>query len=427
LLLSHEAAPLILLLASLGIGSAQESSSAKRVLLEGKQLFLQGDYRGATTALRRALPRLENRGDRIDARLTLASIYQAQGNADEAIIELQWAIAEEARLELDPDLYSPKTRRLFQEARQGGIERFLSARESFMKGRLAVALEEFELARLLLQTQGSEADLRYVLDALLSSALIHQQLGRLPECRQAFRETLALRPELELDSDLYSPSTTKIFHEVREELAVMRTAQSARALYQQARARANEAGAEADTAGPLPEALKLAEGAEGMWTGGDYAAARRNFEQAAAIMEQAWPASETVESADEGNETLAPRAAAETGGGAASPPLSSELLPPPGPVRIPANSRHAFPVERVNPSYPAFAMRARVEGLVVLDVVVDEEGNPESVRAISAPMVFESVAEKAVKEWRWRPYLLDGKAVSFKVLVTVQFQLSERR
>lgn len=429
-----DAALRFVVLVSLGVAPAQDAGTpAQQALRQGKQLFLAGDYAAATTALRRALARLENPADRVDARLTLASIYQAQGNDDRAIIEFQWAIAEDPPLELDPVLYSPKTVRLFQEARHGGIDRFLSARESYLKGQLAEALEQFELARRLLRTQGSPADLNFVLEALLSSALIHQQLRSLPECEQAFREALALDPELDLDPDVYSPSTIEIFQQVHEELVAMQGAQSARTMYVSVRTRAEEAAAETDDAtGSFAKALELASNAERMWARGDYAAAQRSFEEAALVLEEAWPKS-AAEEAGVSEDTVSlegPGAAPGVPGGVAGPPppesTETGALTRPAPVRIPANSRHAFPIERENPVYPTFAVRARVEGVVSLDVLVDEEGKPESVRAVSSPTIFESAAEEAVRRWRWRAYVVDGKPVPIRVLVTVRFQLAER-
>jgi protein TonB len=80
----------------------------------------------------------------------------------------------------------------------------------------------------------------------------------------------------------------------------------------------------------------------------------------------------------------------------------------------------------VSPVYPAFAVRSRVEGLVILDVLIDREGKPERINPISSAMVFEAAAMRAVKEWRWRPYVLEGEPVAFKVLVSLQFRPSVR-
>jgi protein TonB len=97
------------------------------------------------------------------------------------------------------------------------------------------------------------------------------------------------------------------------------------------------------------------------------------------------------------------------------------------PLRIPPTSREAVPIVRVNPVYPDYAVKARVEGWVTLDVLVNEKGEPESLQVIRSHMLLESAALDAVKQWRWRPYLLDGEAIAFKVVVTIQFQLATRR
>ncbi len=85
------AAPLVLLFACHVALSAQDpGSSGKQLLLEGRELFLTGEYERATAVLQRALEALEDGGDRVDARRTLALIHQTEGNDERAIVEFQW-------------------------------------------------------------------------------------------------------------------------------------------------------------------------------------------------------------------------------------------------------------------------------------------------------------------------------------------------
>lgn len=189
----------------------------ERSLLRGKELFLQGEFEGATASLNEAISLLTDSDQRLDARLTLALIYQTQGNDGRVVRELQWALVEKADLSLDPNLYSPQTQRLFEQARNGATERLLTAKQDFAEGRLSSAKEGFQLAAALLLRgdDASQADL--VLDAYLSSALILQTEGDQEGARQSFRRALRLRPGLELDTDFYSPSTVALFREVKNE------------------------------------------------------------------------------------------------------------------------------------------------------------------------------------------------------------------
>ena len=197
-------------------GPLQEPAAvAAQLLQSGKELFLRGEYGAAVQRLSEALPILDQNG-RGEARLTLALIHQAQANDERALIEFEWALVEAPDLQLDPEQYSPKTLALFRQAREGGVERFQSAKKNFAAGRLEQALEEFELAASLLQQSDSKRARDTVVEALVSSALIYQTLGDLSRCLQAFRKAVGLQPELEIDRDFYSPSTLRIFDEIKE-------------------------------------------------------------------------------------------------------------------------------------------------------------------------------------------------------------------
>lgn len=76
----------------------------------------------------------------------------------------------------------------------------------------------------------------------------------------------------------------------------------------------------------------------------------------------------------------------------------------------------------VAPKYPADARSDAVEGTVVLKEVVDEDGNVKGVRLVEGNAVLANAAMQAVKQWRYRPYVRDGKAQPFQTVVIVDFQ-----
>lgn len=190
-------------------------------LAHGKELFLQGSYPEAVAELRGAIPRLDEAADRLEAHLTLALIHQARAEDERTLIELQWALVEDASLALDPDLYSPKTRAMLDRAREGAFERLLTAKKDFTSGELGLALEEFRLAAALLSrdAESENEQTENVLDALLSAALIEQTLGDEAAAKGLFRRALSLRPALSLDETFYSPSTLGLFVQVKDEAA----------------------------------------------------------------------------------------------------------------------------------------------------------------------------------------------------------------
>jgi periplasmic protein TonB len=76
----------------------------------------------------------------------------------------------------------------------------------------------------------------------------------------------------------------------------------------------------------------------------------------------------------------------------------------------------------VAPKYPVEARSGAAEGTVVLKEVVDENGKVEGVRLVEGNAVLATAAINAVKQWRYRPYVREGKAQPFQTVVLVDFQ-----
>jgi protein TonB len=76
----------------------------------------------------------------------------------------------------------------------------------------------------------------------------------------------------------------------------------------------------------------------------------------------------------------------------------------------------------VEPKYPVEALSGKTEGTVVLKAVVDESGKIDGVRLVEGNATLATAAIQAVKQWRYRPYLHDGKAQSFQTVVILDFQ-----
>ena len=117
--------------------------------------------------------------------------------------------------------------------------------------------------------------------------------------------------------------------------------------------------------------------------------------------------------------------------------LVSELLPPSppppppspppvarAPVRIGGELKAPALVERVEPEYPPIAVRAQVQGVVILEAVVDPRGRVEDVRVLRSIPLLDKAAIAAVRQWRYSPLLLNGMPERFVLTVTVSFSLS---
>jgi TonB family protein len=78
---------------------------------------------------------------------------------------------------------------------------------------------------------------------------------------------------------------------------------------------------------------------------------------------------------------------------------------------------------KVDPTYPAEARIQRVEGAVMLDALVGEDGIVHEVKVTSGPPLLAKAAAQAVKQWRYQPFQLNGKPVSIHNQITIQFRL----
>jgi protein TonB len=112
--------------------------------------------------------------------------------------------------------------------------------------------------------------------------------------------------------------------------------------------------------------------------------------------------------------------------------LGDEAVPPPAPAERPARPMKISHwaegnlILRVQPAYPALARAARIQGTVELRAVISRTGTIENLIVVNGhPMLVRSAID-AVRQWRYRPYLLNGEAVEVETEITVNFLLAGR-
>jgi TonB family protein len=76
------------------------------------------------------------------------------------------------------------------------------------------------------------------------------------------------------------------------------------------------------------------------------------------------------------------------------------------------------------PIYPLTAQEANVQGSVVLQASIGEDGNVQALQVLSGPSMLTSAAMEAVKQWHFKPHYEAGKAVSTETRITVNFTIS---
>jgi protein TonB len=80
-------------------------------------------------------------------------------------------------------------------------------------------------------------------------------------------------------------------------------------------------------------------------------------------------------------------------------------------------------VKTVQPNYPSVALRMRVEGPVELMATITKSGDISAVKILSGDTNLAHAAADAVKQWKYKPYLLNGEPVEIQTQVTVIFKL----
>jgi TonB family protein len=97
---------------------------------------------------------------------------------------------------------------------------------------------------------------------------------------------------------------------------------------------------------------------------------------------------------------------------------------PNGPVAVSAENMQNQIVHKVNPVYPPDAKKARIQGKVELDAVISKTGEVENLKVNSGPQELQQSALDAVRQWTYKPFLLNGEPVEVKTTVHVTYTLS---
>jgi TonB family protein len=96
--------------------------------------------------------------------------------------------------------------------------------------------------------------------------------------------------------------------------------------------------------------------------------------------------------------------------------------PPHPQAHVPADVMEKLVTHRVDPDYPAAARPEKLQGVIVLDIVVGQDGSVVDMRALNGPDILAQAAMGALRWWRFEPYRVDGRAVVVETTVAVEFK-----
>ncbi len=97
---------------------------------------------------------------------------------------------------------------------------------------------------------------------------------------------------------------------------------------------------------------------------------------------------------------------------------------PEGPIRVGGDVAPPVKITSPPPQYTEIARKARVQGVVIVEAIIDKQGNVTNVKILKGlPMGLDTAAADAVKKWRFEPATLNGKPVAVIYNLTVNFRL----
>jgi protein TonB len=112
------------------------------------------------------------------------------------------------------------------------------------------------------------------------------------------------------------------------------------------------------------------------------------------------------------------------GGIISSTPMAVPKVATPQRVRVSQGVSQGLLVKRIQPNYPPLARQARIYGTVILQAEISKTGDIQNLRLISGHPMLAPAAIEAVKQWKYKPYLLNGEPVEVETQVQVNFTLS---
>ena len=103
--------------------------------------------------------------------------------------------------------------------------------------------------------------------------------------------------------------------------------------------------------------------------------------------------------------------------------IAPSLLAALEPVALSEDLSRRLLLQKVLPNYPEQAVKARLQGPVVLQACIGRDGTIQDLKLVRGSLLLGQAAYRAVKQWRYQPYLVNGRAVEAETFVTVDFRL----
>jgi TonB family protein len=105
--------------------------------------------------------------------------------------------------------------------------------------------------------------------------------------------------------------------------------------------------------------------------------------------------------------------------------VAPSLLAALEPIAVPEELSARLLLQKVAPGYPEQALRSGLQGSVVLQALIGRDGYIRDLKLIRGSFLLGKAAYQAVRQWRYQPWIVNGRAVEAETLVTVDFRLPQ--
>jgi protein TonB len=105
-------------------------------------------------------------------------------------------------------------------------------------------------------------------------------------------------------------------------------------------------------------------------------------------------------------------------------PVAVPKVATPQRVRVSQGVSQGLLLRQVKPAYPPLARQARIQGVVVLQALISKDGSIQNLHLVSGHPMLAPAAIEAVKQWKYKPYYLNGEPVEVETTINVNFTLA---
>ncbi|MGC2696216.1 MAG: energy transducer TonB [Candidatus Angelobacter sp.] len=106
-----------------------------------------------------------------------------------------------------------------------------------------------------------------------------------------------------------------------------------------------------------------------------------------------------------------------------TPTPAAESPKRPQKIRVSSGVAEGLLLHKVDPKYPREAKKEHIQGTVLLEITIDRQGNVANMKVVQGDPTLADAAMDAVKQWKYKPYILNGEPIEVETVVRIIFHM----